>query len=437
MNQHDISGLNESSKRRVVWILCYVVVFMATWNAVLRPSVSIPVTPYYVLMPFIAVLLAARTRWARRWFLWMIVFICYGFAVGVTYGTPLLMQAAQALKYAQLVTFFALLFWLYRTDTKAPVRLHGMVRTLTILVFSIAGIQLGTGLEFPTVVNEDSNIWLNTFFFTPNDLALFLGGVMCIVICSDAAIWKKGLFLVAFFGLNLRNDAKAVILASLLMIAMYCLVKVCIRLRIKPLVGLLILVLVVSLAVLALGDVKIKIGESEFDFMELFQDPLVRIFNLEPYNLGGSIFDRTDALIHAISALKSQSWIGLGPAGSVYTLSLPNFELLTAKSLHNAVAEVLAEFGPATLLVGFFLLKPFWKALLSIRPTQQQIAQMCLVAAAPLLSVSQSAGYISNYAFWLTVFLIWCKPARWRYTSIVSVNNDPQARSATTSAQQA
>lgn len=106
--------------------------------------------------------------------------------------------------------------------------------------------------------------------------------------------------------------------------------------------------------------------------------------------------------------------MGLGPAGSVHTLSLPNSELLTAKSLHNAIAEVLVEFGPAALVVGFFLLRPYGRALLSTRPTRQQISQMCLIAAAPMLSVSQSAGYISNYAFWLTAFIIWYPPIRRR-----------------------
>lgn len=380
---------------------------MAAWNAVLRPSLTLPVTPYYLLMPFVLVLLATRTSWAGKWFFWLAVFSTYGLIVGTAYGVPLTMQFAQLLKYAQLVVFITILIWLHRNDLDSSLRLRNMVRNLTLLVFIIAAIQTLTGFEFPTVVNEESSIWLNTFFFTPNDLALFLCGVFCLVLSSRASFLKKSLFFAAFIALNLRNDAKAAILASFLMLGMYSLVQACRTLHLRPLIGLLILVLSVPLTVLAMDDTSIEIGETAFDFMQLFQGPIERVANLEPYDLGGSIFDRTDAFIHSIVALKSTHWLGLGPAGSVYTLSLPNFELLTAKSLHNALAEIVVEFGPAALVIAFLILKPFGKALLSARPTQHQIGQMCLIAAAPMLSVSQSAGYISNYAFWLTAFVVW------------------------------
>ncbi|WP_409846254.1 O-antigen ligase family protein [Roseateles asaccharophilus] len=380
---------------------------MATWNAVLRPSANIPITPYYLLMPFVGALMVSRSAWASRWFLWLALFGVYGLVVGTCYGVPVSMQAAQLLKYAQLTTFLGLLVWLGRIDPGSRHRLQRIVLALTATAFVIASIQQLTGLEFPTVVNEESSLWLNTFFFTPNDLALFLCGAFCLVLCSDNALWKKTLFFLAFIALNLRNDAKAAILASLLMIGMFALLLACRSLNIRPLIGLLTLVVLMPLSVVAMNDTIVKIGETEFDFIQLFQDPLNRLANLEPYDLGGSIFDRTDALIHSIEALKSNHWLGLGPAGSVHTLSLPNFELLTAKSLHNAIAEVLIEFGPAALMLAFILLRPYAQALLSKRPTPHQMGLMCFVAAAPLLSVSQSSGYISNYAFWLTAYLIW------------------------------
>jgi hypothetical protein len=404
MNASGFASVDRSGPSRWGW---YALIFMATLNSVLRPSLTIPVTPYYLLMPFACVFLATRARWAGRWFFWLFVFAAYGAIVGTSYGVPLTMQAAQLLKYLQLVTFVMLLIWLYKSDLGAPATLLRMVRLLTILAFIIAAIQAVTGFEFPTVVNEESSLWLNTFFFTPNDLALFLCGVFCLVLRSDVRLLKKMLFFAACFGLNLRNDAKAAILASLLMVGMYGLLLLCRRMRIKPLLGLLILVVSVPLSVLALEDTKIQVGDTEFDFMQLFLDPLEHIVNLDLYDKGGSIFDRTDALIHAIAAMKASYWRGLGPAGSLYLLSLPNSQLLTAKSLHSAIIEVLVEFGPAALIAAFFLLRPYLHALLQLRPTQLQIGQMCFIAGAPMWSVSQSAGYISNYSFWLTAFLLW------------------------------
>lgn len=358
-------------------------------------------------MPLIGMLLVTQVSWTLRWYLWLSGIACYSLIVGLFYGTPLIMQLAQLLKYIQLTTFFILLAWLCKIDPRGPYRLRKIVYALGILVFIIAGIQALTGLEIPTVVNEESSLWLNTVFFTPNDLALFLCGVFCLVLCSDISRLKKTVFLVSILLLNIRNDAKAAILASVLMIGMYGLAHLCIRFRIRSISGLLVLIIGSLLAVVILGESEIIIGETEFQFFQLFVDPFDRIINLQPYDLGGSIFDRTDALIYSIKALHSTWLTGLGPAGSVYTLSLPDSELRTAKSLHNAIAEFVVEFGPAALLVGIFLLRSYALALVNIRPSRHQIALLTFVAASPMLSVSQSSGYISNYAFWLTAFLIW------------------------------
>lgn len=404
------------------YYLWFLLVFLASWNAVLRPSLSIPITPYYLLMPIVMLLLIIRVHYARRWIIWFVGFASYGVAVGTAFGVPFYMQMAQLLKYAQLVTFILMLTWLYRTDSSSAAGLRGLVGALTALVFAIAGLQILTGFEFPTVVNYESGLWLNTFFYTPNDLALFLCGVFCMVLCGNYSLWRKAVFFGFFFAINIRNDAKAAILAAIIMIATYFFLIICIKSRMRPIIGLLFFIIFALFVVVNVGDKNIEVADSEFNFLQLFIDPFERIYNLDPYNLGGSIFDRTDALIYSIEALKSMAGLGLGPAGSVYNLSLPNYELLTAKSLHNAIAEIFVEFGPVALVVFYLLLKPFNNALMNQRLSSQKICLVCFVAASPLLSVSQSSGFISNYAFWLSAFLIWYPAA----TGDRSINQSPQ-----------
>lgn len=392
------------NKKYYLWFL---LTFLAAWNAVLRPAATIPITPYYLLMPFAIVFLIIRENYVRKWSIGFLVFAIYGVAVGFVFGVPFLMQITQLLKYAQLITFLLMLTWLYRTGPDSAAGLHDLVGVLTMLVFGIAGLQFFTGFEFPTVINEESGLWLNSFFYTPNDLALFLCGVFCLVVCGEYSLRKKILFAFAFFVINIRNDAKSAILAAIIMMATYYFLKFCRKFKIKPLVGLLFLLISALFVILIMDDAIIEIGDSEFNFFQLFIDPFERIYNLDPYNLGGSIFDRTDALIYSIEAFKSTAWLGLGPAGSVYNLTLPNYQILTAKSLHNAVAEVFFEFGPIALILFYLLLRPFRFALMSHRPSSRQVCILCFVAASPLLSVSQSSGFISNYAFWLCAFLIW------------------------------
>lgn len=388
--------MSRVNKKYYLW---FVLTFLAAWNAVLRPTATIPVTPYYLLMPIVIVILIIRENYARKWAIGFLVFAIYGVALGFVFGVPFFLQIAQLLKYAQLITFLLMLTWLYRTGPNSAAGLHVLVGVLTMLVFGIAGLQFLTGFEFPTVINDESGLWLNTYFYTPNDLALFLCGVFCLVFCGKYSLWKKIFFAFAFFIINIRNDAKAAILAAIVMMFTYYLIMVCGKFRIKPLVGLLFSLISALFVILIIGDSIIEIGDSDFNFFQLFLDPFERVYNLNPYNLGGSIFDRTDALIYSIEAFKSSAWFGLGPAGSVYNLTLPNYEILTAKSLHNAVAEVFFEFGPIALILFYLLLRPFRFALMSHRPSSQQVCIICFIAASPLLSVSQSSGFISNYAF--------------------------------------
>lgn len=418
--QLKVKAMRGNERRYSLW---FVLVFLATWNAVLRPSSSIPITPFYVSMPFVLIyLLSIKSYYIQRLFFGFIAFSGYGLVIGVTYGVPLSMQLAQLLKYAQLLTFLMMLTWLYRVGPSFDSSLRKLVIILVALVLTIAILQLFTGFEFPTVANEESGVWLNTFFYTPNDLALFLCGVFCIVLCGEYSYWKKIAILVAIFCINLRNDAKAGILASAVMIGTYILLMGCRRFHIKPIFGFLILIILILLMFFYLDDVNIELADSEFNFHQLFIDPLERFYNLDPYNLGGSIYDRTDAFIYSIEALKSMFWLGLGPAGSVYNLSLPNHELLSAKSLHNAIAEIFVEFGPFAILIFCLLLLPLKQALLSEKVSSHQVCLVCFVAASPLLSVSQSSGFISNYAFWLTAFLIWYPTA----VGARSINRSPK-----------
>jgi hypothetical protein len=215
------------------------------------------------------------------------------------------------------------------------------------------------------------------------------------------------LVLSAVTALNLRNDAKAVLIATALMLAMLVFLRICSLLRLRPWVGLAALLGLVAAVLLYQGELEVEVGDTQFNLLALIIDPVQRIINLEAYELRGSIFDRADALIYGLQAFKSMGYMGLGPGGSVYALSLPQYELFTAQSLHNALAEVVIEFGPVALFVGLPLLAPVIRALAAHKPTPKDRGRLLLFAAIPLLSVSQSSGFISNYAFWITAFLIW------------------------------
>lgn len=391
-------------------LLAYAVVCVALGNAVLRPAADVPVTPYYLAAPVVAMALAASARWFRNWLVVFGAISCYGLLVGSIYGVPVSAQVSQLLKYLQLLSLFGLLRWLHEVDPQAGAKLRGVVLWFAALVLGLALIQSNTGWEVPTVVGEESHLWLNTVFYTPNDLALFLGGALCLLLASNASLLFKLAATAAVCMLNVRNDAKAVLIATLILVTVLIALRLFAVLRLRPWVGFALLMSPIAAVVGDLMGTEIELGGATFTPAELIADPLTRLMSLEPYELAGSVFDRTDALIYAVQAFQSAGYAGLGPGGTVYTLTLPQFEIETTKSLHNALAEVALEFGPVALFGLYMALPPLVRALRARHPDAIQRGRLMLAAAGPMLAVSQSSGFISNYAFWLTAFLV-CWPA--------------------------
>jgi hypothetical protein len=406
----DVATTSRRSAGPASTLLAYATVCVALGNAVLRPAVDVPVTPYYLAAPVAAMALAASVLWFRNWLAVFGAVACYGLLVGIAYGVPIGAQASQLLKYLQLLTLFGLLRWLHEVDPEAGPTLRRIVLWFTVAVLGLALLQSRTGWEVPTVVGEESHLWLNAVFYTPNDLALFLGGALCLALASNASWLFKLTALALVCMLNVRNDAKAVLIATAIMVTVLVALRVCAALRLRPWAGFTLLALPVVAVVGGLAGVEFELADASFTPAELIADPLTRLMALEPYELAGSVFDRTDALIYAVQAFQSTWYLGLGPGGTVHTLALPQFEIATTKSLHNALAEVALEFGPVALLGFCLMLPPLVRALVARRPDATERGRLMLAAAAPMLAVSQSSGFISNYAFWLTAFLI-CWPA--------------------------
>lgn len=397
------SGINTSS----LYIAIIVIIF-AIFNPILRPAAEIGITPYYVVFPIIFIWIFIEYNKYRKYTIFATLVLTYSFFAGYLNGTPWQPMLLQGLKYWELWTFFGLLGWIkisYENGTKV---LTNVAYACLYSVFAIASVQAIFGFEIPTVINEESYLWINTFFYTPNDLALFLGGMICIIVQDRKNLMTKAVFVFLIFGLNLRNDSKAIMIAGIIVLAVFYILRLAQTAKIRLFYILPFSLLILYPLSVAGLNWNIEVYETSFDVYELFIDPIDRIINFDPYNLGGSIYDRTDALIYSVEALSRNHFLGLGPGGTVYLLSMSNFELLTAKSVHNAIAEFVVEFGFVGLIVCVLGLgRPIVKTLRSVTPNRFDAVKVAFFVAIPFFAVSQSSGFISNYAFWLTAFLIW------------------------------
>ncbi|MEO7157615.1 MAG: hypothetical protein ABI039_08645 [Vicinamibacterales bacterium] len=380
-------------------------------NPVLRPAIDIPITPYYLIFPFLAFwLLLASPRFRLHAAAALLVCV-YGVGVGIAAGTPLGAQALQIVKYFQLFVLFGTLAWLRSRDPAFFGRCTALVVGMAGVAFALAALQSMTGFEFPTVATEESGLWLNTFFYTPNDLALFLGAVLILVLTSTRGVLFKLLFASAVIGLSVRNDAKAVLIAITLILGVLAGLQFARRTRLSPLVVLAGGLLLLGIALSFYAEAELDFNGQEITALALLIDPVQRLVELDPYELSGSVFDRTDALIYAFRELQSNHWLGLGPGGSVHVLTLPNYELSSAKSLHNAVAELAVDLGPVFVIPALLTVLGVLRRLKHAEGLDSRdAARAAMLLSLPFLAVSQSSGYISNYGFWIAAYLLWNQP---------------------------
>lgn len=383
----------------------YAVIFTAAFNTVLRVDLESSVTLYYMATPIVFALLLMFTNWFVKWAVFFIPVAVYGVIVAKMYGTPQDVYAPKLIFFLFLLVFMGVLRFLQLRDPRFDRNIMRCIWGLLILALGLAVLQAATGFRLPNVSPLESS-YLTGYFFTANDIGLFVSAAATVIILRKGRFAIKAAAIAAVFFLNMINDAKAAILAVAIIAFVFYAAQMATRLRAPPLVvGGLAALLVVGIGVGG-SAITFQVGAVEFDLYELIVEPLRRVVQLDAYNLRGSVYDRSDALIINLREFIGTVGLGMGPGGSTFVLSLPENRLVTAESMHNAVAELAVEMGIVFLIpLGWWVYK-VCAPMMQLSPSRRHFARFAFLCGLPFLSVTQSSGYISNYAFWLTLYLI-------------------------------
>lgn len=398
--------LGEAQLSSTYPFILYTVIFSGIFNAILRPGEGSPITPYYILAPLVMLPVALLNRAAFKGTLAMLAIIAYGFIAAVLYGLPIRYFAPQAVHYVHLGLLFIGLEYLRLNDELFYQRITKILYIcLGIITLSIAA-QHAFGVELPNVKSEYGGRYFNTFFYTPNDLALFLGALSILVIFSRLPIIAKLTLFGAFWAINVVNDSRAVVMAQAIIAAVYCTALIAKFFRVRVAVVAFVALLIFGGFFSYVLTQNIQIGPVQIKVSDIIMDPAQRIIELRPYSMAGSVFDRANALIYNLKEFSTTYGLGIGPGGSRYVLTLPQYPTYNAETMHNAIGELSVEMG--VLFIVPLLVAAGYVISLMFKPetTRAEMAQVALLASAPLLSLSQSGGYISNYAFWIVFYLI-------------------------------
>ena len=144
---------------------------------------------------------------------------------------------------------------------------------------------------------------------------------------------------------------------------------------------------------------------------ELVFDNIKRIITLDLIEgNGGSMMDRTNAIIYGLMELRRSKFFGIGWGNSVTMLAMPEFHLATAKSMHNIIMQFLVEFGFLAIFVYYKIVRWLISAVKRINENHFFIAKIVFAISFIFISSQSSVGILSNYYTWIVFFYVFLIP---------------------------
>ncbi len=397
-------------------LLFYLILAAGIGNTVLRPEMENPFTLYRLVAPIgLLALFALRPLMVTRWFGLFAIFCLYNLLLATAYSPDYSQFAPSIVHYLYLFILLVLMVdmkWRYRQFDAQFLRFVQAFYVFLLLNLLFEFV-MGTTIYPNLYVDETDETSLRAFFWNQNDLAV----VLCVVAWLALSLDRfKGAVRVSVILLTVLilyyNDSKAALI-SLIFISLpvYAILRVCAAVRIDSrvwyfLLGSLFAVAVTALV--ALSDVAVAFANDTYTIGDLLVQPVINILSLQSSGEEwGSLNNRTDAAIFNIIEYVRTWGFGLGAGGSWLVLTLPQYELGGAKSVHNALLQFVVDFGYPVLLGYFYLLYWALRRLFTHRIPESDRLKVIAILSFPMLGLSQSGAIVTNYFFFASVYFIW------------------------------
>lgn len=368
----------------------FTILIIGYLNAVLRVSPDSGFTLFRILIPVI-LLYTLFADFGKFWkfYVILVVMLAYGLVNSLFISPWHSFNFVYFLHYVTLL----LLFFLVKVYAKKVGYevFYKHLKYFYIFMVSMAYIQVVTRIPFPNVELRDAP---NIFFAVENDLSAALGIFVPFLIVDNKGN-KYINWLLAFAGFYLTVLAEARI--AMLSIIFFALLMLWDRFK---LIGTIIFFIMLTVGLSILSELDIG-GNNLF---ELFIDPVEHIVNLEPYNFGSSVTDRTDALIYGLIVYFNSWGFGIGPGNtSAKLFQDPRYAVESAESMHNFFGQVLVEYG-WLIVIGIILILSHIRKVRKRSSYKKDNAFKFFLFTAVLTSLSQSEGLFSNYFFFTCLY---------------------------------
>ena len=394
------------------WLIYLLLVFSVV-NATFRLTESGMSTPFRLLSPVMAaaMLFLYWKRFAKA-LTWLAVAAIYGITVSVLFYRHVAFDMWVFLGY--LFILYLLVMMLYHSLEDFTRTFFRFLNLITVITLVLCWLQFFIRVPYK-YLNLAADPGVNVFMSNENELASPLCCMLMIylyrIFFKKECIYSVQAVNIVFF--IFINDAKMCLLGIALGAGIYCVYGLYRLLRKKTgiaprkLVLSLVVVAVLLVALVFLLNPEIPFRNYTISLKDLVLDSVMDIILLRPITgTGGSIMDRTNAIIYGMMELRNTSFFGIGWGNSVQMLQMPQYQLRTAKSMHNIIAQFLAEFG--FFAIACYVLICIWifKSLKNAEKQSVNIMKVAFALSFILISSQSSVGILSNYYTWMVVFYI-------------------------------
>lgn len=286
------------------------------------------------------------------------------------------------------------------------------INVCTIITIIMAWLQLFTDYMLPHTTRMSANTAC-VFFHNENEFSEAVGCMF--VIYAFLILIKKemryiplaiSILLFAFINdakLSLIGDVVALIILFIYRLRFSCKKKM----GNKTFFSLFILLIITTLVALYVFDIKFKFRDYTISIRRLFFEPInnIRIGYLVK---GGSIQDRTNAIICGIKELVKTYGFGIGFGNSVVMMQKPEYRpyFYNASSMHNILAQVLVELGFVAMFFYYKIIKKIVFYFGRIKPDNNCLLKCAFAIGFIFLSAQSSVGILSNYYTWTVALYI-------------------------------
>ncbi len=392
-----------------------IVLLFAAGNTILRTSIESDVTLYRVFSPILClfVFFINPIKLSISIFCFFI-FLLYSFILASFYSNDFSQFIPSIVHYAYMFLFFVIFLGLKDVlkDKFISVVLSNF-EALILIVFVSVFLEYFGLIGFPNLysLEGDSLNTLRAFYWNQNDLAVVLCGFGWVIFLSKR--YRKSIkFIYALLSIYiiLYNGSKSAFLGFMLIILISILIFIRDNFKDGPLILLFsafTTLFILSTGFYIFGNVPFETTQGVYSLNGILMEPISRILALNPSGeVWGSVNNRTDATIFVVIEYIRSGFIGLGPGGSWLVLTMPEYELGGAKSAHNALLQLVVDFG-IPVLIGYVCLI-FWAVKALLVKNGSEITDMRCVAILtfPVIGLSQSGAIITNYTFIAVIFFL-------------------------------